>query len=118
MTIFKSVYDVEHDSLSVGIKKRNDVYNEGVLATYELKFDEVAIARMKTLRQRIEDARLLEGDDEDGEASGLICDAARSVADSVPEEIAYTLQGYADNSIEYHDVFADWVDRILEEIKD
>ena len=119
----KSIYNVERDGISVGIRKRNDVFNEGGLTTYKLRFDEVAIANIKTLRQRLEEYRLLEPDDEgeidaNGEVGGKVFEAARSVAYSAPEEIGYALEGYADHWWDYRDELAEWADRILEEIKD
>lgn len=119
MTIFYGVYDIEHSDVTLGIQKKYDGFNEGVLASYQLKFNDVTIANMKTLRQSIEDYRLVEGDEEEEERLGeTIYDAARRVAETVPEEIAYTLQDHAYEISQCHDVFAEWIDRVFERINE
>ena len=115
MTIFKSVYDVERDDVTVGIKKKYDGFNEGILASYQINFDDVTIAKMKELQKRIESFHSGDADEEELDSiQESIRNAAFSLAETAPEEIAYTLEGYADHSGQYHDEFTLWIERVFE----
>ena len=117
MTLYQSIYDLERDGTSCNIQKRHDVFNDGVVSTYELTFASVTIAKMKEAKVKLDLLRIQE-DPSDTELHDDLWSQVKECLDDLerllPEEVSYNFSGYLDSiCLEYLHTFSDWIDRVL-----